>query len=57
MDVPGFGESRKSACLCFICVCFQSSMHNINKLGASIHSFPESLQRDEAYKDSKECRC
>jgi len=24
------------------------------KLGASIHSFPESLQRDEAYKDSKE---
>jgi len=22
------GEQRKSACLCFICVCFQSSMHN-----------------------------
>ena len=25
---PVLGEQRKSACLCFICVCFQSSMHN-----------------------------
>ena len=25
---PVLGEQRKSACLCFICVCFRSSMHN-----------------------------
>ena len=34
VDVPGFGEPRKSTYLCFICVCFRSSMHN-RKYGTS----------------------
>ena len=37
VDVPGFGEPRKSACLCFICVCFRSSMHNIGHPPSATH--------------------
>jgi len=29
---PVLGNHVKSACLCFICVCFRSSMHNKNDL-------------------------